>query len=118
VRVVLASNPSHLEAVDPVVQGMARARQDRTDDLERRRVLSVLIHGDGSFAGQGVVAECLNSSQLKGYRTGGTIHLIVNNQIGFTTGPADARTSHYPTDVAKIARSPIFTSTATTPSRP
>jgi 2-oxoglutarate decarboxylase len=104
----LASNPSHLEAVDPVVQGMARARQDKLSDTHRSRVLPILIHGDGSFAGQGVVAETLNGSQLKGYRTGGTIHVVVNNQIGFTTGPADARSSTYPTDVAKTVRSPIF----------
>jgi len=104
----LASNPSHLEAVDPVVQGMTRARQDKLGDTERSHVLPILIHGDGSFAGQGVVAETLNASQLKGYRTGGTIHVIVNNQIGFTTGPADARSSTYPTDVAKMVRSPIF----------
>jgi len=108
VRISLASNPSHLEAVDPVVQGMTRARQDRLGDTVRSRVLPILIHGDGSFAGQGVVAETLNGSQLKGYRTGGTIHVIVNNQIGFTTGPADARSSTYPTDVAKTVRAPIF----------
>jgi 2-oxoglutarate dehydrogenase E1 component len=108
VEIVLASNPSHLEAVDPVVQGMTRARQDKIDDKSRERVLPVLIHGDASFAGQGVVAETLNASQLKGYRTGGTVHLVVNNQIGFTTGPADARSSTYPTDVAKMVRSPIF----------
>lgn len=106
--VSLASNPSHLEAVDPVVEGMARARQDKLGDAQRSRVLPILIHGDGSFAGQGVVAETLNGSQLKGYRTGGTIHVVVNNQIGFTTGPADARSSTYPTDVAKTVRAPIF----------
>jgi 2-oxoglutarate dehydrogenase E1 component len=108
IRVVVASNPSHLEAVDPVVEGMARARQDRSGDLLREKVLPVLIHGDAAFAGQGVVAETLNLSQLKGYRTGGTIHIVVNNQIGFTTGPRDARSSHYATDVARTVQAPIF----------
>jgi len=108
IRVSVASNPSHLEAVDPVVEGMARARQDWLGDSNRERAVPVLIHGDAAFAGQGVVAETLNLSQLKGYRTGGTIHIIVNNQIGFTTGPADARSSLYTTDVAKMVRAPIF----------
>ncbi len=108
-EIVVASNPSHLEAVDPVVEGMARARQDRLGDgLRRSKVLPVLIHGDAAFAGQGVVAETLNLSQLKGYRTGGTVHIVVNNQIGFTTGPAEARSSPYATDVAKTVRAPIF----------
>ena len=107
-HVAVASNPSHLEAVDPVVEGMVRARQDRRGDLQRERVLPVLLHGDAAFSGQGVVAETLNLAQLKGYRTGGTVHIVVNNQIGFTTGPADLRSSHYPTDVAKMVRSPIF----------
>ena len=108
VDIRLAANPSHLEAVDPVVQGKARARQRIRNDLERKRVLPVLIHGDAAIAGQGVVAEVFNFSQLKGYRTGGTIHIVINNQIGFTTDPADARSSRYCTDVAKIVECPIF----------
>jgi 2-oxoglutarate decarboxylase len=106
--VTLASNPSHLEAVDPVVEGMARARQDQHDDPASFPVLPVLIHGDAAFAGQGVVAETLELSGLRGYRTGGTVHLIINNQVGFTTGPEAARTSLYPTDVAKTVQAPIF----------
>jgi 2-oxoglutarate dehydrogenase E1 component len=109
VGVRLAPNPSHLEAVDPVVQGMARARQRILGDTAtRRKVLPLLIHGDAAFAGQGVVAEVFNMSQLPGYKTGGTVHIIVNNQIGFTTLPADARSSLYPTDVAKMIEAPIF----------
>lgn len=109
VGVRLAANPSHLEAVDPVVEGMARARQRLLGDTEtRRKVLPLLIHGDAAFAGQGIVSEVFNMSQLPGYRTGGTLHIIVNNQIGFTTLPADARSSLYPTDVAKMIEAPIF----------
>ncbi|CAI8359651.1 MAG: Multifunctional 2-oxoglutarate metabolism enzyme [Opitutia bacterium UBA7350] len=108
VELRLAANPSHLEAVDPVVQGKARARQRIRGDLERKRVLPILIHGDAAIAGQGIVAEVFNFSQLGGYRTGGTIHIVVNNQIGFTTGPQDARSSRYCTDVAKIVEAPIF----------
>ncbi|HEV2369532.1 MAG TPA: multifunctional oxoglutarate decarboxylase/oxoglutarate dehydrogenase thiamine pyrophosphate-binding subunit/dihydrolipoyllysine-residue succinyltransferase subunit, partial [Acidimicrobiales bacterium] len=104
----LASNPSHLEAVDPVVEGMARAKQDQHDDPPRFPVLSVLVHGDAAFAGQGVVAETFNLSQLRGYRTGGTIHLVINNQLGFTTGPEEARSSFYASDVAKMVQAPIF----------
>ena len=107
-QVTLASNPSHLEAVDPVVEGMVRAMQDVRGDLDRATVLPILIHGDAAFAGQGVVAETLNLSMLKGYRTGGTVHIVVNNGIGFTTSPEDARSSHYATDVAKMVQSPIF----------
>ena len=106
--VTLASNPSHLEAVDPVVEGMTRAKQDRLAAHESFGVLSLLVHGDAAFAGQGVVAETLELSQLHGYRTGGTIHVVVNNQLGFTTAPESARSSVYPTDVAKMVQSPVF----------
>ncbi|MGB0144115.1 MAG: thiamine pyrophosphate-dependent enzyme, partial [Akkermansiaceae bacterium] len=112
VRVSLAANPSHLEAVNPVVEGKARARQRLTGDdgakTDRKAVLPLLIHGDAAFAGQGPVAEVLNLSQLEGYRTGGTVHLVVNNQIGFTTMPQDARSSAYATDVAKMIEAPIL----------
>jgi 2-oxoglutarate dehydrogenase E1 component len=109
VEVRLSANPSHLEAVNPVVMGMTRARQRiRQDTDDRRKVISVLVHGDAAFAGQGMVAENLNMSQLQGYRIGGTIHIIVNNQIGFTTLPADARSTTYCTDVAKMIEAPIF----------
>jgi 2-oxoglutarate dehydrogenase E1 component len=106
--VTLASNPSHLEAVDPVVEGMVRARQDLLDEPGAFAALPVVIHGDAAFAGQGVVAETLNLSALRGYRVGGTIHVVVNNQLGFTTAPAEARSSVYPTDVAKMVQAPIF----------
>ena len=104
----LVSNPSHLEAVDPVVEGMARARQDLLPADGDKAVLPVLMHGDAAFAGQGVVAETLNMSQLKGYRTGGTVHVVINNQIGYTTLPEDARSTRYSTDVAKMLMVPIF----------
>ncbi|MDX2111776.1 MAG: 2-oxoglutarate dehydrogenase E1 component [Verrucomicrobiota bacterium] len=104
----LAANPSHLEAVNPVVLGRVRARQRILGDFERKKVLPVLIHGDAAFAGQGIVAEVLNMSQLKGYTTGGTIHLVINNQIGFTTDPTEARSSRYCSDVAKMIEAPIF----------
>ncbi len=106
--VSVAPNPSHLESVDPVVEGIVRPKQDRLGDTERERVIPVLVHGDAAFAGQGVVAETLNFSQLHGYRTGGTIHLVINNQIGFTTPPEEARSSPYSTDVARMVQAPIF----------
>src|SRR5881275_799787 len=109
VEIRLSANPSHLEAVDPVVEGTARARQRIRGDTEtRRKVLPLLIHGDAAFAGQGIVAETLNLSQLAGYSTGGTFHIVVNNQIGFTTLPEDARSSMYATDIAKMIEAPIF----------
>jgi 2-oxoglutarate dehydrogenase E1 component len=107
VRVEVASNPSHLEAVNPVVEGLVRAKQDMLDRGEEAPVLPVLIHGDAAFAGQGVVAETLNLS-LRGYRTGGTVHVIVNNQLGFTTSPDYGRSSTYASDVAKMIQAPIF----------
>ena len=109
VGIMLAPNPSHLEAVDPVVEGMARARQRHLGDTETRKsVLPLLIHGDAAVAGQGMVTEVLNLSQLPGYCTGGTIHVVVNNQIGFTTLPADARSTNYCTDIAKFIEAPII----------
>jgi 2-oxoglutarate dehydrogenase E1 component len=109
VHISLTSNPSHLEAVNPVVQGRVRAKQrQRSDTAERKQVLPFLIHGDAAFAGQGLVAETLNLSQLTGYHTGGTVHFIINNQIGFTTLPRDARSTQYSTDVAKMIEAPIF----------
>src|SRR5665647_3181203 len=108
-KVYLAANPSHLEAVDPVLEGIVRAKQDRIDlGGDGFSVLPTLIHGDAAFAGQGVVAETLNLAQLRGYRTGGTIHVIINNQLGFTTGPSSSRSTHYCTDVAKGLQVPIF----------
>jgi 2-oxoglutarate dehydrogenase E1 component len=109
VTISVASNPSHLEWVDPVVEGIVRAKQTNLGDSKaHQKVMSVLIHGDAAFAGQGVVAETLNLSQLSGYRTGGTVHIIVNNQIGFTTTPEDSRSTTYATDVAKMIQAPIF----------
>ena len=120
IPITMASNPSHLEAVDPVVVGMARAKQDALGGEQGTGpaledgagdpfpVLPILLHGDAAFAGQGVVAETLNLSGLAGYRTGGTVHIVINNQLGFTTAPEAARSSVYPTDVAKMVQAPIF----------
>ncbi|HKQ96065.1 MAG TPA: 2-oxoglutarate dehydrogenase E1 component, partial [Aestuariivirgaceae bacterium] len=108
VHLSLTANPSHLEIVDPVVLGKARAKQDQRGDDKRTSVLPLIIHGDAAFAGQGVVAECFGLSGLRGHRAGGSIHFIVNNQIGFTTSPIFARSSPYPSDVAKMIEAPIF----------
>ncbi|TPW13768.1 MAG: sucA [Acidimicrobiaceae bacterium] len=108
IKIELAANPSHLETVDPIVMGMVRAQQDQIEPPGSYPVLSLLMHGDAAFAGQGIVAECLGMSDISGYRIGGTIHLIVNNQIGFTTSPQYARSSHYCSDVAKTVQAPIF----------
>lgn len=108
IKVSVAANPSHLEAVDPVLEGIARAKQDVLNRGAEFPVLPLLVHGDAAFAGQGVVAETLNLSQLRGYRTGGTIHVVVNNQVGFTTSPASSRSSLYCTDVARMVQAPIF----------
>jgi 2-oxoglutarate decarboxylase len=108
IYVSVISNPSHLEWVNPVVEGIARAKQARRGDEQRNQVIPVLIHGDAAFAGQGVVWETINLSQLYGYRTGGTVHIIINNQIGFTTTPEGARSSQYATDLARSVQAPIF----------
>jgi 2-oxoglutarate dehydrogenase E1 component len=108
IAVSLSPNPSHLEAVDPVVEGIVRPKQDRLGDSGRVRVIPVLVHGDAAFAGQGVVAETLNLSQLDGYSTGGTVHVVINNQIGFTTNPDESRSTPYSTDVARGVQAPIF----------
>ena len=115
VKLTLSPNPSHLEAVDPVVEGMVRGRQDDLRDekgIAREevidRVLPILLHGDAAFAGQGVVMETLNLAGLRGYRTGGTIHIIINNQIGFTTSPEAGRSTIYSTDVARMTQLPIL----------
>jgi multifunctional 2-oxoglutarate metabolism enzyme len=108
IAVSVAPNPSHLEWVNPVIEGIVRAKQERRGDVLREKVLPILIHGDAAFAGQGVVWETINLSQLHGYRTGGTIHVVINNQIGFTTPPEEARSSPYPTDLARAIQVPIF----------
>ena len=108
VHLTLAANPSHLEAVNPVVEGKCRARQDHYGFAGARQVLPLLIHGDSAFAGQGSIMETLNLSRLEGYRTGGTLHIVLNNQIGFTTLPRDARSTLYATDVAKMLACPVF----------
>lgn len=108
VHLTLCFNPSHLEWVNPVVEGRARAKGDRKEDATRKKVLPLIVHGDAAFAGQGVVAETLNLSRLQGYATGGTIHLVINNQIGFTTAPEDSRSSPYCTDITRMLRCPVF----------
>jgi 2-oxoglutarate decarboxylase len=108
INVSVASNPSHLEFVNPVVEGIVRAKQQMMNDSKRNKYIPVLLHGDAAIAGEGIVAETLNLSQLRGYSTGGTIHIIINNQIGFTTSPVDARSTVYASDVAKMVQAPIF----------
>ncbi len=108
ILVSMAFNPSHLEAVDPVVEGLVRPRQEQLKDRRRARVLPILVHGDAAFSGQGVVPETLNLSQLEGYHTGGTFHIVINNQLGFTTSPEEGRSSTYATDVAHTVQAPIF----------
>ncbi|HMB77105.1 MAG TPA: 2-oxoglutarate dehydrogenase E1 component [Kiloniellaceae bacterium] len=108
IHLSLTANPSHLEAVDPVVVGKVRAKQDQREDSDRKQVMALLMHGDAAFAGQGLVPETLDLSELKGYRIGGTIHFIVNNQIGFTTNPVNSRSGPYCSEVAKVVQAPIF----------
>jgi 2-oxoglutarate dehydrogenase E1 component len=108
IHLSMTGNPSHLEAVNPVVLGKVRAKQTIIGDLKRKRVMSILLHGDAAFAGQGLVAETFGLSELRGYRTGGTIHIVVNNQIGFTTSPSYSRSSPYPSDVGKMVQAPII----------
>jgi 2-oxoglutarate dehydrogenase E1 component len=108
IHLSLAPNPSHLECVDPVVLGKSRAKQTQLGDNERGKVLPILIHGDAAFAGQGVIMECFGFSGIKGYNTGGTIHFVINNQVGFTTSPQFARSSPYPSDIAKMVQAPIL----------
>ena len=108
VHISMLNNPSHLEAVNPVVMGRCRAKQELAKDKEHRKVVSLLLHGDAAVSAQGVVAECLNMSQLEGYTVGGTIHVVVNNQVGFTTDPSDARSTQYCTDIAKIVNAPVL----------
>jgi len=108
VHLSLTANPSHLEVVDPVVLGKVRAKQEQLNDTERKKVMGLLLHGDAAFAGQGVIAECFGFSQIEGYTTGGTIHFVINNQIGFTTTPQYSRSGLYCTDIAKMVEAPIF----------
>ncbi|HJK89284.1 MAG TPA: 2-oxoglutarate dehydrogenase E1 component, partial [Polyangiaceae bacterium LLY-WYZ-15_(1-7)] len=108
VHITLTFNPSHLEFVNPVVEGRVRAKQDRRGDAERRHVLPLLIHGDAAFIGQGIVAETLNLSELPAYKSGGTLHVVINNQIGFTTLPEDSRSTRYCTDITRMLRCPVF----------
>src|SRR6202008_3597536 len=108
VHLSLTANPSHLEVVDPVVLGKVRAKQDQLGDAPRKKVVGLLMHGDAAFAGQGIIAECFSFSQIAGYTTGGTVHVVVNNQIGFTTTPRYSRSGLYCTDIAKMAETPIF----------
>jgi 2-oxoglutarate dehydrogenase E1 component len=108
VHLSLASNPSHLELINPIIEGSVRAKQNRKGDVNRDRTIPLLMHGDASFTGQGIVAETLFLSELEAYRTGGTIHIIINNQIGFTTNPSDGRFTRYPTDIAKAIQAPVF----------
>ncbi|MDB5290106.1 MAG: sucA, partial [Phycisphaerales bacterium] len=108
IHISLSPNPSHLELVNPVVEGIVRAKQNYRDDKEQNRIVPLLVHGDAAFTGQGIVFETLNLSELRGWRTGGTIHLIINNQVGFTTPPEQGRFTPYPTDVAKMIQAPIF----------
>ena len=108
IHLTLTPNPSHLEAVNPVVEGRVRGKQQLFGDENRSQCMALLIHGDAAIAGQGLVAETLNLSQLDGYRTGGSVHVVINNQIGFTTSPNDARSTRYCTDVAKMIEVPIF----------
>ncbi len=108
VHLSLTANPSHLEAVNPVVMGKARAKQDQHKDESRDKVMALLLHGDAAFCGQGIVAECLSLNDLNAYKIGGTFHIVVNNQVGFTTNPSDQHTSPYPTDVAMMIQAPIF----------
>ncbi len=108
IEVILSANPSHLEAVDPVVCGMVRGYQDDLGDVDRKRILGILVHGDAAFSGQGVVAETLNMSALDAFTTGGTVHLVVNNQIGFTAGPKDLRSTYYCTDITKSIQAPVL----------
>lgn len=107
-HLTMAVNPSHLEFVNPVVEGRTRAKQDRRNDSQRKKVIPLLIHGDAAFMGQGIVSETLNLANLDGYTTGGTIHVVINNQIGFTTNPSDSRSSRYATDIARMLKVPVF----------